>query len=407
MNALHAIAIVLQNQGRLDEAEPLMRKVVEVRLRAWGPMHGDTAHATHLLARLLRSQGRPADAEPMYRQALKTYRRLFGPKSPQYTLDAMLELALSLMDQGKLDEAESLAREALPALRGISPGYHAKGLVALGAIQTAAGKHAEAEPHLREGLNIRRGILPRGHWVVADGECALGGCLTGLKRFAKAEPLLLSGLDGLQKDVRASPQAVRKTHDDLIELYEAWGKPDQAKEWRDKGVVLLDRRVLKEQWAAKLHQEVQKLYRLFRETCPEDAGRRNQIAWILATAFDPALRDPPEAVELARKAVEADPRKAAYWNTLGVAQYRVGEWKAGIAALERSRQFGEGGTSFDFFFLAMAHRQAGAKEQARHWYEQAVQWMVKNRPQDEQLREFRAEASALLGIQDQLPGRER
>jgi hypothetical protein len=57
---------------------------------------------------------------------------------------------------------------------------------------------------------------------------------------------------------------------------------------------------------------------------------------------------------------------------------------------------------FDWFFLAMAHGQLGEKEQAHKWYAKAMQWMDKNKPQDEELRRFRAEASALLGIGDAL-----
>ena len=46
----------------------------------------------------------------------------------------------------------------------------------------------------------------------------------------------------------------------------------------------------------------------------------------------------------------------------------------------------------------MAHWQLGDKKQARQWYDKAVSWMDKNKPQDDELRRFRAEAEALLGI---------
>jgi hypothetical protein len=62
---------------------------------------------------------------------------------------------------------------------------------------------------------------------------------------------------------------------------------------------------------------------------------------------------------------------------------------------------GKGGDALDWFFLAMAHWQQGDKEQARTWYGRAVQWMEKNRPQDGELRRFRAEGAALVGIHDQ------
>jgi hypothetical protein len=93
--------------------------------------------------------------------------------------------------------------------------------------------------------------------------------------------------------------------------------------------------------------------------------------------------------------VDRAPQDGAYWNTLGVAQYRVGNWPAAIEALNKSRQL-RGGDSFDFFFLAMAHWRLKEKSQAEYWWEQAVRWMEKHQPTDADLRRFRAEAAATL-----------
>jgi uncharacterized protein HemY len=124
------------------------------------------------------------------------------------------------------------------------------------------------------------------------------------------------------------------------------------------------------------------------------------VAWLLATSSAAELRDPKRAVALATKAVELAPKVRLIWNTLGAAHYRAGDWKAAITALERSMELRQGGDAFDWFFLAMARWQVGDKEQARQWYDKAVLWMERNRPQDDELRRFRAEAAALLGIKD-------
>jgi hypothetical protein len=55
-----------------------------------------------------------------------------------------------------------------------------------------------------------------------------------------------------------------------------------------------------------------------------------------------------------------------------------------------------GGDSFDWFYLAMAHWRLGNYDKARTWFVQAVQWMDKHKPQDDELRRFRAEAEAIL-----------
>jgi tetratricopeptide (TPR) repeat protein len=125
----------------------------------------------------------------------------------------------------------------------------------------------------------------------------------------------------------------------------------------------------------------------------------NGLAWLLATCRDVKFRNPSQAVTHARKAVELAPYNAMFWFTLGVAQYRNGDWKAGIEALMKSAQLRDGVDSFEFFFLAMAHWQLGEKDEARAWYDRAVAWMDKNRPQHEGLKRFRAEATALLGME--------
>jgi serine/threonine protein kinase/Tfp pilus assembly protein PilF len=133
------------------------------------------------------------------------------------------------------------------------------------------------------------------------------------------------------------------------------------------------------------------------ELDPDYPEARNNFAWLLATCPKVEFRDAPRAVTMAQRAVRLAPNSGAYLNTLGVAQYRLGDWQNAKAALEKSMQL-QGGNSWDWFFLAMVHCRLGEKEQARKMYEEAVQWMAKKQRTDEELRRFRAEAEELLGI---------
>jgi Flp pilus assembly protein TadD len=101
-------------------------------------------------------------------------------------------------------------------------------------------------------------------------------------------------------------------------------------------------------------------------------------------------------VRLAQKAVTASPEAGNYWNTLGVAHYRNGDARAAVAALETSMRLRAGGNSFDWFVLAMAHSRLGDRDQARRWYDRAVEWMDQHPPPHVELRRFRAEAEAML-----------
>jgi len=72
----------------------------------------------------------------------------------------------------------------------------------------------------------------------------------------------------------------------------------------------------------------------------------NNLAWTLATSADPGLRDPEEAVEMARRAAEATGgRSAAVLDTLAAAQAAAGRFDAAVVtadrALARARETGD------------------------------------------------------------------
>jgi serine/threonine protein kinase/Flp pilus assembly protein TadD len=154
------------------------------------------------------------------------------------------------------------------------------------------------------------------------------------------------------------------------------------------GAALLDQRQVAaaiDQWQAAIDLK-------------KDSAAYNRLAWLLATCPETEHRNPGRAIELARRAVELAPKSGNCWNTLGVAHYSAGDWKAAHAALKKAVELRSGGDSFDWFFLAMTQWQSGQKLEARTWYDKAVQWMDKNQPKNEELRRFRAEAEEVLGI---------
>jgi hypothetical protein len=91
----------------------------------------------------------------------------------------------------------------------------------------------EAEPLFRECLRLRQESLPPGHWLIASAESILGECLTAERRYAEAEALLLRSRASLEAERKSSgdPRVVQAT-ERLVALYDAWGKPDKAAEWR-------------------------------------------------------------------------------------------------------------------------------------------------------------------------------
>jgi serine/threonine protein kinase len=127
----------------------------------------------------------------------------------------------------------------------------------------------------------------------------------------------------------------------------------------------------------------------------------NNLAWSLASAPAVPPHDPAQALEAARKAVTLDPENWMYWNTLGVAAYRVGDWKAASEALEKSislKKEKEEDEASDWLFLAMTRWRQNNRDEAGKCYDRAAALIEKNPGKDPQLPRFQAEATELLGI---------
>jgi hypothetical protein len=95
----------------------------------------------------------------------------------------------------------------------------------------------EVEPLLRECLSIREKKLPDG-WPTFSARSALGENLMAHKQYAEAEPLLISGYNGLREREARIPAAnkprLEKAAERLIRFYEETAQPDKAAEWRKR-----------------------------------------------------------------------------------------------------------------------------------------------------------------------------
>src|SRR5689334_22787803 len=74
---------------------------------------------------------------------------------------------------------------------------------ALALLQT--GNFAEAEPLARECVTLREKMMPD-NWLTFNARSILGGSLLGQKKYSEAEPLLLSGYEGIKQREDKLPQ---------------------------------------------------------------------------------------------------------------------------------------------------------------------------------------------------------
>ena len=86
-------------------------------------------------------------------------------------------------------------------------------------------------------LAIREKTQPD-DWLTFNARSVLGGCLVGQEKYAEAEPLILAGYEGMKaREAKIPPPGkpyFTEAAERVVKLYEAWGKPEKAAEWRAK-----------------------------------------------------------------------------------------------------------------------------------------------------------------------------
>ena len=109
------LAALLLNTNRLGEAEPLMRRALEINESAFGNQHPTVAICLNNLAALLLNTNRLGDAEPLMRRALEIDEAAFGNQHPTVAI-SLNNLATLLHATNRLKEAEPLMRRSLDIL---------------------------------------------------------------------------------------------------------------------------------------------------------------------------------------------------------------------------------------------------------------------------------------------------
>jgi hypothetical protein len=103
---------------------------------------------------------------------------------------------------------------------------------------------------------------------------------------------------------------------------------------------------------------------------------------------------------LAREAVSQWPCYSEHWKALGLAHLRAGNLQDAIPALEHSILLRRDGDLSAGFLLAVAHQRLGEPTGARAWFDRAAAWMDHLPGPRPEPGAFRAEAAALLGLEE-------
>ncbi len=218
--SLNALAVVLAMSGRIDAATPMFHRVLATRRSLLSEGHPDLADSLHNMGRLHEEKGESEAARRYYREALAVLERAYGPDHPEV---AFVWTTLGFLDlrAGHLAEAQAaLTRSLAIRRRALPPGHVETGvaLLGLGAVMAHDGRPAEAEPLLREAESVLSAALPADHWRVAEARSYLGWSLALGGRSEEAEPLLRQALRQLEASRGADHPRTRAAADRLTAL---------------------------------------------------------------------------------------------------------------------------------------------------------------------------------------------
>ena len=230
---------VYRDEGKYAQAEALLDQTIKSQRRVLGPEHPSTLLSMEMLGDVYRDEGKYAQAEALLEQTVTSQRRVLGSEG-DFTLMSMASLARTYYVEGKYAQAEALYTETLAGQRRgvgseIPDTLDTMADLAL-TVQTQS-KFATSEALAREAVETDRKKRPES-WQRFFAESLLGASLAGQKRFAEAEPLLLAGYQGMdgRKERIGVPDRERpdQAREWLVQLYQAWGKPQKAAEWKKK-----------------------------------------------------------------------------------------------------------------------------------------------------------------------------
>jgi tetratricopeptide (TPR) repeat protein len=225
------------NADRLAEAEQLFKEALTGRRKSLGPADPETLQTVAGYVDVLRKRRKAPEAIAECESSLAAANQAAVAEHPAAIVVLCLLVEMKAADKARLPDALALAERAVVLTRKVHPDSvkeTTRALRNLGAILVGLERPADAEPHLRSVYDLTREKLGERNIQTLREGSKLGECLLALKKYADAQPLLVEYYEALRRNRDALPTARRAAGDQVVKLYEAWGKPDQAAEWREK-----------------------------------------------------------------------------------------------------------------------------------------------------------------------------
>jgi serine/threonine-protein kinase len=336
---LETIATAHINLGATDQAEPLVLQAIDLRAKTSGTDSIEYATALDLKAHLRLEQQRPVHAETEARAALAVYR---SPK-------ALNHLAMALLNQEKLTDAEVIAQEAIALAQRVEPSNRAELAdhhMGLGNILLAQNHLEEAGQQYQSAITLFTSTLGEDHPLSI--RAVHNAAVLAERRGQRQEALRL-----YRQALAAKRRAFNSDHPTLavtltslaIALMQSAEQLQESEELFQEAIAIAERRangrpsLLLASFLNSLadnyrrqgrYEESKQLHRealgmrieLLGEIDPAVAGSHNNLGLLSLGTGEPeeARKHFQKALEILRQeGVENDPRMALLLHNIGLA----------------------------------------------------------------------------------------
>lgn len=306
-----AIGDTYRKLAELPEAEEMLLPTMDLARAIHGAPHPDLARSLQTLAGLAHDNGRLEEAERLYREAIDMLQALPADADASLTIRVTSDLGDVLHARGDYAAAEVAYREALELNRARSRKPDAEQAAILANLATLfddKGQHADALPLHREALALRQELAGGDDDpAVASSMEHLAICLKEQGDFAAAEPIRREALAIRRKIFGDSHPIVAASMSNLAIMLCEIGRLDEAEPLYRKALEIVRQ--------------------TYQGPHPRVAAALNNLANLFYAREDFPAAEPlfREALDILRQVHGKDhPNVASALNNLGMLHLRMG-----------------------------------------------------------------------------------
>ncbi|MFK8030682.1 MAG: tetratricopeptide repeat protein [Gammaproteobacteria bacterium] len=185
---LQTMGRAFENLALYDEAEPLLRRAVDLAVEAHGPDHLEVAAAQKDLGEVLWRTGQYDEAKVMHGSALDIIEQFYGREHPDYAVNTA-KLGMAYFREGDYDEALTLFKQSLEIYQRLEltdSSDYADVLSDLGGVKVRQNNLDAAAEDFQSALKVWRSHYGEVHPNIATVLSNLGAVAAKQGRFDEA-----------------------------------------------------------------------------------------------------------------------------------------------------------------------------------------------------------------------------